>query len=67
MALSRLHASLVWGRCLAVPLLLSVVLACNQKTQEGAYRTAIPMAKSVRRATYRFHPARMFGPHHRVE
>jgi hypothetical protein len=35
MALSRLHPSPVWGRCLAVPLLLSVVLACNQKTQEG--------------------------------
>lgn len=35
MALSRLHPSLVWGRRLAVPLLLSVVLACNQKAQEG--------------------------------
>jgi hypothetical protein len=35
MALSRLDPSLVWGRCLAVPLLLSFVLACNQKTQEG--------------------------------
>jgi hypothetical protein len=34
MALSRLHPSL-WGRCLAVPLLFSVVLACNQKAQEG--------------------------------
>ena len=35
MALSRLHPSLCGVVVFAVPLLLSVVLACNQKTQEG--------------------------------
>ncbi len=31
------------------------------------YRAAIPMAKSICGTTDRFHPARMFGPHHRME
>ena len=35
MAHSLLVPSRVWCRRLAVPLLLSVVLACNQKAQEG--------------------------------
>jgi putative transposase len=31
------------------------------------YRAAIPMAKSICGTTDRFHPARMFGPHHHME
>lgn len=55
MALSRVRPSLVWGRCLAVPLLFSVVLGCNQKTQQG--RGLLPPAPKDQTASTNSSPA----------